>query len=83
MQVGIFPGKLAARVFHALRLKSKVEVIILYGGHLSTEDLPRVVTEEACETPFGDIEIHTGLCKESDEKNGCKKGESNQRRQYH
>jgi MEMO1 family protein len=58
-----FSGKLAAKVFHALKLKSKVEVIVLYGGHLSTEDLPRVVIEEACETPFGDIEIHTGFVK--------------------
>ena len=58
-----FSGKLAARVFYALKLKSKVEVVVLYGGHLSTEDLPRIVTEEACETPFGDIEIHTGFVK--------------------
>jgi MEMO1 family protein len=58
-----FSGKLAARVFHALKLKSKVEVVVLYGGHLSTEDLPRIVIEEACETPFGDIEIHAGFVK--------------------
>ena len=58
-----FSGKLAARVFYSLKLKSKVEVVVLYGGHLSTEDLPRIVTEEACETPFGDIEIHTGFVK--------------------
>ena len=58
-----FSGKLAARVFYSLKLKSKVEVVVLYGGHLSTEDLPRIVTEEACETPFGDIEIHTVFVK--------------------
>ena len=58
-----FSGKLAARVFHTLKLKSNPEVIVLYGGHLSTEDLPRLVTEEACETPFGDIEIHTTFVK--------------------
>ncbi len=58
-----FSGKLAARVFHALKLKSMVEVVVLYGGHLSTEDLPRIVTEESCETPLGDIEIHAGLVK--------------------
>jgi AmmeMemoRadiSam system protein B len=58
-----FSGKLAARVFHALKLKSKAEVVVLYGGHLSTEDLPRIVTEEACETPFGDIEIHEDFVK--------------------
>jgi AmmeMemoRadiSam system protein B len=53
-----FSGKLAARVFCSLKLKSKVEVVVLYGGHLSTEDAPRIVTEGACETPLGDIEIH-------------------------
>jgi len=58
-----FSGKLAARVFHVLKLKSKVEVVVLYGGHLSTEDFPRAVMEEACETPFGDIEIHTDFVK--------------------
>jgi AmmeMemoRadiSam system protein B len=58
-----FSGKLAARVFYSLKSKSKAEVVVLYGGHLSTEDLPRIVTEEACETPFGDIEIHTGFVK--------------------
>jgi AmmeMemoRadiSam system protein B len=58
-----FSGKLAAKVFYSLKLKNKVDVVVLYGGHLSTEDLPRIVTEEACETPFGDIEIHAGFVK--------------------
>lgn len=58
-----FSGKLAAKVFHTLKLKSKAEVIVLYGGHLSTEDLPRIVTEDVCETPFGDIEIHANFIK--------------------
>jgi AmmeMemoRadiSam system protein B len=52
-----FSGKLTARVFHTLRSRKKVEVVILYGGHMGPEDLPRVVTEEAWETPFGDIKI--------------------------
>jgi len=58
-----FSGKLATRVFYSLKSKSKVEVVVLYGGHLSTEDVPRIVTEEACETPLGDIEIHAGFVK--------------------
>ena len=58
-----FSGKLAARVFSALKMRNKVDVVVLYGGHLSTGDLPRIVTEEACETPFGDIEIHTDFVK--------------------
>jgi len=58
-----FSGKLAARVFYSLSSKSGVEAVVLYGGHLSTEDVPRIVTEEACETPFGDIEIHADFVK--------------------
>jgi len=58
-----FSGKLAARVFHTLKLNSKADVVVIYGGHLSTEGLPRIVTEEACETPFGDMEIHTNFVK--------------------
>jgi AmmeMemoRadiSam system protein B len=58
-----FSGKLATRVFHSLRMKGEVEVIVLYGGHLSTEDVPRVVTEQSCETSFGDIEVHEGFVK--------------------
>ena len=58
-----FSGRLAARVFYALKLKSKIDVVVLYGGHLTREDLPRIVTEEAWETPFGDMEIHTSFVK--------------------
>ncbi len=58
-----FSGKLAARVFYALKLKRKVDVVVLYGGHLSPEDLPRIVIEEAWETPFGDMEIHTSFVR--------------------
>lgn len=68
-----FSGRLAARVFHSLKLKSKPEVVVLYGGHLSTEDLPRVVTEEACETPLGDIGIHEVFVKRLTEKMDLKK----------
>jgi len=58
-----FSGKLAARVFYCLKSKRKVDVVVLYGGHLSSESFPQVVTEEAWETPFGDIEIHMGFVK--------------------
>ena len=59
-----FSGKLTAKVFYSLKLKTDVEVIVLYGGHLSIEDRPRMVTEETCETPLGDIEVHAGLVKD-------------------
>lgn len=58
-----FSGKLAARVFYSLKTKSKMELIVLYGGHLGSEDFPRIVTEDAWETPFGDIEIHKEFVK--------------------
>ena len=58
-----FSGKLAARVFYALQSKRKVDVVVLYGGHLSPENLPFVVTEDKWETPFGDMEIHTEFAK--------------------
>jgi len=54
-----FSGRLAARVFYSLKCKRKPEVVVLYGGHLSSEDLPLIVTENKWETPLGDIEIHT------------------------
>ena len=44
-----------------MKSKEKVDVIILYGGHLGPEDLPRIVTEETWETPLGDIDTHQGF----------------------
>jgi len=58
-----FSGKLAARVFYSLKSKGKVEVIVLYGGHLGPNDFPQIVMEEEWETPFGKIEIQTELAK--------------------
>jgi hypothetical protein len=68
-----FSGKLAARVFHSLKSKRKVEVVVLYGGHLSSESLSQIVLEEGWETPFGDVEIHTGLAKKLMKKIDTKK----------
>jgi AmmeMemoRadiSam system protein B len=58
-----FSGKLAARVFYSLKSKRGADVVVLYGGHLSSEDLPLIVTEEKWETPLGDIEVHTEFVK--------------------
>lgn len=68
-----FSGKLAARVFHSLKSKRKIEVVVLYGGHLPPNSLPQIVMEESWETPFGDIEIHTGFAKNLMEKINSKK----------
>ncbi len=59
-----FSGKLATRVFYTLKLSGKVDAVVLYGGHLNSQDLPRIVTEDAWETPFGEIEIHTDFAKD-------------------
>ncbi len=58
-----FSGRLAARVFYSLKSRGKVEVIVLYGGHLGTNDLPQIVMEEEWETPFGEMKIHTEFAK--------------------
>jgi MEMO1 family protein len=58
-----FSGKLAARVLSCLKSKSKIDVVVLYGGHMGPDELPRVISEEACETPLGDIEIHQNFLK--------------------
>jgi len=59
-----FSGKLAARVLSSLKSGRKVEVVVVYGGHLGTEDLPRIVTEESWETPLGEIEIDTDFVRD-------------------
>jgi AmmeMemoRadiSam system protein B len=58
-----FSGKLAARVFHFLKSKGKADLIVLYGGHLGSDDFPRMVMEEGWETPFGDIAMDTEFSK--------------------
>jgi len=58
-----FSGKLAARVFFSLKSKGKVDVVVLYGGHLGPDNLPQIVTEEEWETPLGNIKIHTDFVK--------------------
>ncbi len=52
-----FSGKLAARVFYLLKSKGKPDLIVLYGGHLGPNDLPRMVMEQRWETPFGEVEM--------------------------
>jgi MEMO1 family protein len=56
-----FSGKLAANVLHSLKAKREVDMVVLYGGHLGSGGNPLVATEEAWETPFGDMEIHQGF----------------------
>lgn len=58
-----FSGRLAARVLSCLRSKEKIDLAVIYGGHLGPNDHPRIVLEEVWETPFGDIEIDMKIVK--------------------
>lgn len=58
-----FSGKLAARVFHLLKSKGKADLVVVYGGHLGPDDLPRMVMESSWETPFGDMEMDTEFAR--------------------
>ena len=58
-----FSGKLAARVLRSLKSGKKIDLVVLYGGHMGLDDLPRVVSEETCETPLGDIEVDQDFLK--------------------
>ena len=58
-----FSGKLGARVFYSLKSEKKIDVIVLYGGHMGPNDFPRVISEDACETPLGEVAIHQGFLK--------------------
>jgi len=58
-----FSGMLAAKVFYSLKSKRKIDVVVLYGGHLGPDDPPRIVMEEAWENPLGDVEIHRDFAK--------------------
>ena len=55
-------GKIAAMTFLNLK-ETKPELILIYGGHMGTGS-PAIITENAWETPFGEIEIDTALVKE-------------------
>lgn len=50
-----FSGKPAARVLKTLAAKRTPEVAVIFGGHLSGDHRPIVYTEDAWETPFGNL----------------------------
>jgi len=52
-----FSGKLAAKVFHTLASAKKADIVVLYGGHLGPNDAPKIVLEDRCETPLGEVEM--------------------------
>jgi len=55
-----FSGSLACNVISALRNpddKPAPDVIVIFGMHMHPNSTPRIMTDGAWETPFGDIEI--------------------------
>ncbi|MBT3311283.1 MAG: AmmeMemoRadiSam system protein B [Desulfobacterales bacterium] len=59
-----FSGSIACNVINALNGEEPVDVIAVFGMHLSSSSLPYITTEGAWETPFGDIQIERDLASE-------------------
>jgi len=54
-----FSGKLAARVFCLAAKVTQPQVVMVCGGHLGGDSPPLLVTDEAWETPLGNIPLAT------------------------
>ena len=54
-----FSGKLAARVFYLNAQVTQPQVVCIFGGHLGGNSPPLLVTEEAWETPLGEVPLAT------------------------
>lgn len=56
-----FSGKLAAQVFYLASLAFQPQVVAVCGGHLGEDSPPLLVTEDAWETPLGNLPLATDL----------------------
>jgi MEMO1 family protein len=54
-----FSGKAAARVFYLTAKVTQPQVVCVFGGHLGGNSPPLLVTDEAWETPLGDLSLAT------------------------
>lgn len=54
-----FSGKAAARVFFLNAKAVQPQVVVVFGGHLGGNSPPLLVTEEAWETPLGNLPLAT------------------------
>jgi AmmeMemoRadiSam system protein B len=54
-----FSGKAAARVFYLASLVTQPQVVAVFGGHLGGNSPPLLVTDEAWDTPLGDLKLAT------------------------
>jgi MEMO1 family protein len=67
-----FSGKIAARVMRTVS-REKVQLVVLFGGHLGPNDQPRIVLEEICETPLGEIKTDKEFAEKLAKKVGAKR----------
>jgi MEMO1 family protein len=58
-----FSGKLAARVFHLNAQVTQPQVVCIFGGHLAGNSPPLLATEDAWETPLGEVPLATEFYK--------------------
>jgi len=54
-----FSGKAAARVFYLTAKVTQPQVVVVFGGHLGGNSPPLLVTDEAWETPLGNLTLAT------------------------
>ncbi|MFZ2089752.1 MAG: AmmeMemoRadiSam system protein B [Desulfobaccales bacterium] len=58
-----FSGKLAARVFYLNARITQPQVVCIFGGHLGGNSPPLLVSEDAWQTPLGDVTLATEFYK--------------------
>jgi MEMO1 family protein len=54
-----FSGKAAARVFYLAAKAAQPQIVAVFGGHLGGDSPPLLVTDEAWETPLGNVLLAT------------------------
>jgi len=54
-------------------VEQKADVVVLYGGHLGPNDSPKIVLEDRCETPLGDIEMDRAFAEKLMKRVNAKK----------
>lgn len=59
-----FSGSIACNVINCLKDEKPTDVFVIFGMHLHAGSPSFIMTEGACETPFGEIEIEKGIAGE-------------------
>lgn len=63
-----FSGSIACNVINCLKDEKPTDVFVIFGMHLHAGSPSFIMTEGACETPFGEIEIEKGIAGELTKK---------------